>query len=93
MRKRHRHRIHHERAPDGTLPVTALHVGEAGYVRDLRLHDHALVQKLLTLGVTPGSRLKVIQRFPTYVLQIGYTQIAIDHHLAYAIRVQPDTES
>jgi len=26
------------------------------------------------------------------VLQIDFTQIAIDHHLARAVRVQPDTE-
>ncbi len=93
MRRRHRHRVHHEKAPDGTLPLTALHAGEAGYVRELRLHDHALAQKLLTLGVVPGARVKVIQKFPAYVLQIGYTQIAIDHHLAHAVRVEPDTES
>ncbi len=92
MRKRRRQHGHPELTPEGTLPLTALHVGEAGFVRDLHLHDHATAQKLLALGIVPGARLKVVQRFPTYVITIGFTQIAIDHHLARAIRVEPDTE-
>lgn len=94
MRKRrHRHHFHFEEAAEGTLPLTALHTGEAGIVRELRLHDHTVAQKLLALGVAPGARVKVLQRFPAYVLQIGFTQIAIDHHLARAVRVEPDTET
>ncbi|MGC8783972.1 MAG: FeoA family protein [Armatimonadota bacterium] len=93
MRKRRRHRGQPEELVEGTLPLTALYVGEAGIVRELRLHDHTVAQKLLALGVVPGARVKVVQRFPAYVLQIGFTQIAIDHHLAGAVRVEPDTES
>lgn len=93
MRKRHRQRGHPEEPTEGTLPLTALHVGEAGIVRELRLQDHTVAQKLLALGVMPGVHVKVIQRFPAYVLQIGFTQIAIDHHLARAVRVEPDTET
>lgn len=93
MRKRHRRRGHPEEAVEGTLPLTALRVGEAGYVRELRLHDHTVAQKLLALGVVPGTRVKVVQRFPAYVLQVGFTQIAIDHRLARAVRVEPDTET
>lgn len=62
-------------------------------MRAIRLHDYLLAQKLLTLGIVPGARVKVIQRFPAYVVQIGYTQIAIDHQLAHAVHVEPDTES
>ena len=93
MRKRHRQRGHAEESAEDTLPLTALRVGEAGTVCELRLHDHTIAQKLLALGVVPGVRVRVVQRFPVYVLQIGYTQIAIDHHLAKAVRVEPDTET
>ncbi|GIV19123.1 MAG: hypothetical protein KatS3mg023_0874 [Armatimonadota bacterium] len=93
MRKRHRQRGHPEEAAEGTLPLTALRVGEAAYVSELRLHDHTVAQKLIALGVIPGTRVKVVQRFPAYVLQVGFTQIAIDHHLATAVRVEPDTET
>jgi DtxR family Mn-dependent transcriptional regulator/ferrous iron transport protein A len=51
-----------------------------------------LAQKLIALGVVPGARLKILQRFPAYVIQIDFTQIAIDHHLAKAVRVQPDAD-
>jgi len=93
MPKRHRQRGHPEEAAEDTLPLTALRVGEAGTVRELRLHDHTVAQKLLALGVVPGVCVKVVQRFPVYVLQIGFAQIAIDHHLAKAVRVEPDTET
>jgi len=92
VRKRHRQRGHREEPIAGTLPLTALQVGESGTVRELRLHDHTVAQKLLALGVVPGAHVKVVQRFPAYVLQIGFTQIAIDHPLAHAVRVEPDTE-
>lgn len=81
-----------ESPPDGTLPLTALRVGEGGYVRQLPATDPPLAQKLLALGVMPGAFVKVIQRFPAYVLQVGYTQIAIDHQLARCIWVQPAPE-
>jgi Fe2+ transport system protein FeoA len=93
MRRRRRQRGHPEETAEDTLPLTALRAGEAGYVRELRLHDHTVAQKLLALGVVPGAHVKVVQRFPAYVLQIGFTQIAIDHHLAKAVRVEPDTET
>lgn len=91
MRRHRRHQRHF--AEDGTIPLSALSVGEAGFVRELRLHNAALARKLLVLGVVPGARVKMIQRFPTYVIQIGFTQIALDQHLAMVVRVQPDTES
>lgn len=93
MRKRHRQHGYPDEVPDGTLPLTALRVGEAGFVRELRLHDKTVAQKLLALGVVPGARVKLVQRFPTYVILIGFTQIAIDHHIARSVRVEPDTES
>ena len=93
MCRRHRRLGPPEEITDGTLPLTALREGEAGFVRELRLQDKAVAQKLLALGVVPGARVKLIQRFPTYVILIGFTQIAIDHHLARAVRVEPDTES
>lgn len=93
MRKRHRQRGYPDEVPDGTLPLTALRVGEAGSVREQRLQDTTVVQKLLALGVVPGARVKLLQRFPTYVILIGFTQIAVDRHIARAVRVELDTES
>jgi Fe2+ transport system protein FeoA len=90
--KRQRKREHLKDAQEETLPLTALRVGASGYVRELHLQDQMLAQKLIALGVVPGARLKILQRFPAYVIQIDFTQIAIDHHLAKAVRVQPDAD-
>ncbi len=43
--------------------------------------------KLMALGVMPGAVLKLLQRFPAYVIQLGYTQLAIDKETAASIVV------
>jgi Fe2+ transport system protein FeoA len=67
----------------------------------LRPGDHAAVScleepwtgdaaKLAGLGILPGVRLRLLQRYPGYVLQLGRTQIAIDEVLAARVRVRLD---
>lgn len=46
-------------------------------------------RKLAALGVMPGATLRLVQKFPTCVLQIGYSVIALDHQLASQIEVEP----
>lgn len=77
---------------DGIIPLSALAVGEAGFVHSLMIEDHTLMRKLMSLGLLPAVRVKLIQKYPAYVLQIGYTQIAIDRQLAVAVKITPDTE-
>lgn len=92
MRNRHRNGVKH--LPDELAqPLTALRVGEAGLVHEIRLDDQSVAQKLMAFGIIPGARVQVVQRFPAYVLQIGFTQIALDRRIAHAVRVTPDTES
>jgi len=39
------------------------------------------------MGILPGTHITVIQRFPSYVFQVGYSQFAVDRHLAEVIYV------
>lgn len=90
MRHQHRWRGCPHHGEEGVLPLVALRVGEVATIRDLRVHDPAVTQKLLTLGVAPGVRVRVVQRFPAYVLEVGFAQIAVDHHIAKAVCVELD---
>ncbi|MBI4114941.1 MAG: ferrous iron transport protein A, partial [Candidatus Omnitrophica bacterium] len=50
--------------------------------------DRHTMQKLIAIGALPETELTLIQRFPSYVLQIGRTQFCIDRELASSIHVK-----
>lgn len=43
---------------------------------------------MMALGVVPGEKVEVLQTFPTYVLRLGHTQLALDRLLAQAVEVE-----
>jgi DtxR family Mn-dependent transcriptional regulator len=75
---------------DPIREVSALADGEVGWtgrVAYLSTRDSRQVQKLMAMGVLPGSPMRLLQRFPTYVFQVGYSQFAVDRELASLIFV------
>jgi DtxR family Mn-dependent transcriptional regulator len=64
------------------------HPGAEGVVVRLAARDPREVQKLMAMGVLPGTAIHVIQSFPAYVFQIGYSQFAVDRQLAESICVR-----
>ena len=50
--------------------------------------DHKKLQKLMAMGILPGMTVTLIQKFPSYVFQIGQSQFAIDKELAECILVR-----
>jgi len=73
-------------------PLTQLRTGETARITRIRHDDDGHWRKLTALGVAPGAMVRLVQRFPTYVLQIGYSMIALDHTLASQIEVEPIAE-
>ncbi|MCL4536278.1 MAG: metal-dependent transcriptional regulator [Nitrospirae bacterium] len=53
-----------------------------GKVAYLHTRDNKKLQKLMAMGLLPGVSVEVIQRFPSYVLKIGNSQIAMDEEMA-----------
>jgi len=49
---------------------------------------HQRFQRLTSLGVTPGTPLELKQRYPSFVIQLGETEIAIDKEIADEIFVK-----
>lgn len=46
-------------------------------------------RKLSVLGIVPGVQVRLLQRFPTFVVQVGYSQVALDRQLARLVQVEP----
>ncbi|HXG24607.1 MAG TPA: FeoA family protein [Chthonomonadales bacterium] len=72
------------------IPLTRLKTGTSAIVlafSETSSHDR---NKLMALGVMPGASIRLLQRFPSYVIAIGYTQLALDKETAALIYVQPE---
>ena len=49
--------------------------------------DQVGYRRLFALGLVPGARITLLQRFPTFVFTVGHTTIAVDGEMAAGIRV------
>jgi DtxR family Mn-dependent transcriptional regulator len=47
------------------------------------------LEKLSSLGIVPGSQLRLLQRNPSFVLEIGQTTVAVDRDITDEIYVKP----
>jgi len=62
-------------------------VGRSGEVVAVEAPDQAGYRRLFALGLVPGATVTLIQRFPTFVFNVGRTTIAVDGEMAAGIRV------
>ena len=69
-------------------PLSDLEVKDKGKIAYLQAKDRSHMQKLISIGAIPGVSITLIQKFPSYVFQIGHSQFAIDKELAQAIYVR-----
>lgn len=60
---------------------------QKGRVAYIQIRDEKKLQKLMAMGVLPGMSITLIQRFPSYVFQLGHSQFAVDKELAQSIYV------
>ncbi len=61
--------------------------GEDGVVAYLSTRSNREVQKMMAMGILPGVGIRLIQCFPSYVFQVGYSQFAVDRELAAVVFV------
>jgi DtxR family transcriptional regulator, Mn-dependent transcriptional regulator len=64
-----------------------LRVGESARVAYFSTRDHSRLLKLSALGISPGALLKLIQKWPAYVVQCEETEIALEPEVAQNIYV------
>jgi len=65
-----------------------LEVNQKGKVAYIHTKEHKKLQKLMAMGILPGIMVGLIQKFPSYVFQIGQSQFAVDKELAECIFVR-----
>ncbi|MBI3991523.1 MAG: metal-dependent transcriptional regulator [Candidatus Omnitrophica bacterium] len=69
-------------------PLTGLQPKDKGHIAYLQTKDRSQMQKLISIGAIPGVSIALLQKFPSYVFQIGQSQFAVDKELATAIYVR-----
>lgn len=76
-----------DRYPDQVC-VTDLKPGEHGQIMAIDTRDEATLHKMMALGILPGSPFRLLRRFPAFVFEIGYRQMAVDEEIAKKIYVR-----
>jgi DtxR family Mn-dependent transcriptional regulator len=69
-------------------PLEELGLGEEGRIVFIAPKSHQRLDRLSTLGIVPGSILRMHQKNPSYVLQIGETTLALDKDIVKNIYVK-----
>ena len=72
----------------GIVALTELKSGESGEIAYLAASDDKKMQKLMSMGVLPGSRVTLMQKFPSYIFKVGNSQFAVDDMLAREIHIR-----
>jgi DtxR family Mn-dependent transcriptional regulator len=68
--------------------LTHFELGATGRIVFIAPKFHDRMDRLAALGVTPGSAIRLHQRAPSYVIEIGETTIALDPEIAGEIYVK-----
>lgn len=69
------------------IAVSKLNKGDEAVVVEIKSDDDSVLRKLMAMGVLPGIKLKMLQRFPSFFFQVGYTKVAVDKEIASMIYV------
>jgi Fe2+ transport system protein FeoA len=69
-------------------PLAELRVGAGGTVVDVGRSGDGRTDRLLSLGVTPGARVRVLQTFPGVVFLCDQTELAVERNVARSIFVR-----
>jgi DtxR family Mn-dependent transcriptional regulator len=78
-------------ARDDLKPIVVscdqLNIGESASIAYFCAREHSRLLKLSALGISPGMSLKLIQKWPAYVVQCEETEIALEPDVAKNIYV------
>lgn len=69
-------------------PLDELGLGEEGRIVFIAPKSHQRLDRLSTLGIVPGSIVRMHQKNPSHVLQIGETTLALDKDIVKDIYVK-----
>lgn len=68
--------------------LSDLNPGQVGTIAYVLSRQSEEIQKLMAIGILPGTSISLIRRYPTYVFEVGNTQYAVDRNIANEIYVR-----
>ena len=68
--------------------LSDLKVGQSGRITFIAPRYHSRLDRLGCLGIVPGTEVKLHQKFPALVIEIGETTVAVDKEIADEIFVK-----
>lgn len=71
------------------VPMDKLEPGTRAKIAYLALQHHPDLHRLLSLGLIPGTLFNLHQTFPTFVVEVGETTIALEKEIAEKIFTRP----
>jgi Fe2+ transport system protein FeoA len=80
------------RTATGARRITDLRPGAGGTIQ--RIDAAAgIADQLTLLGLAPGKRMTLQQRFPAFVVETDGSEVALEHEVAQTVWVNPDRAS
>lgn len=70
------------------VPLSKLGAGEESRVAYILTKNHPNLHKLMSFGILPGVKIKVHQKSPSCVINVGETQIALEGNILENIYVR-----
>jgi ferrous iron transport protein A len=68
--------------------LTEMSSGQRGRVVNISTTEQRKLRKFMAMGIMPGVQIVVIQRLPSYVFQVGFTQVTMDFGTANCVEVE-----
>lgn len=70
------------------VPLSDTRAGDMGRVVYIATHFHKRLDMVSGIGILPGIELKVHQKLPTFIVQVGESEIALDNNIARDIYIR-----
>lgn len=70
--------------------LTEMPCGQHGRVVNISTVEQRRFRKFMAMGIMPGVSITLVQRFPSYVFQVGFTQVTMDSETAMHVEVEID---
>jgi DtxR family Mn-dependent transcriptional regulator len=70
------------------MTLAEMRSGESAVIAYLHSEDAADLRKLMAIGALPGTTITLKQRFPSYLIELGNSQFAVDEQMARQIHVR-----
>ncbi len=74
------------------MPLSQTKAQDTGRVSYILTHNHPQLHKLMSMGIIPGTNVYVHQTFPSFIIKIGETQLALEKDIAQDIYIRRESK-